>query len=126
MKAIYSEKPDFLEKYDRKKSLLSKYRHKILAHKAITKRAENYGYKHIQLDELMELSEQIFEWFISHSLKNFKISEENYVYIKYYERETIDYKNDGTIDFFMKRIAGLPTTEITDIIWEKHKKNVGI
>lgn len=115
MKAINSEKPDFLKKYNEKKTLLKKYRCKILAHKSIiTKRAENYNYKDTQLDELMRLSEQIFEWFISYSFNNTEISDENRMNIEDYKREPIDYNEDGTTEFFIKQIAGLTPTEITD------------
>lgn len=105
--------PDFIDEYNKIKPLLKKYRDKLLAHKAvIERRAECYGYKHTQLNELMIFSEKIFDWFICYSIKNIEIDPENLMKIEHYKKGTLDYKNDGTIDFFMKRVAGLDKQEI--------------
>ena len=100
--------PDFINEYNEIKPLLEKYRNKLLAHKAIIeKRVEQYGYNHTQLNKLMIFSEKLFDWFICYSIKNIEIDPINFIKIEHYKKGTLDHKNDGTIDFFMKRLAGL-------------------
>ena len=112
--------PDFIDEYNKIQPLLKKYRDKLLAHKAvIEKRAEHYGYKHTQLNDLMGFSERLFDWFICYSVKNIEISSENRMRIEHYKKGSLDYKNDGTIDFFMKRVAGISKQEISAKIMDK-------
>lgn len=118
--AIKFVSPDFIDEYHKIQPLLKKYRDKLLAHKAtITKKAEHYGYKHNQLNELMIFSEKLFDWFICYSFKNIEISSENHMRIEHYKKGSLDYKNDGTIDFFMKRITGISKQEIPASIVNK-------
>jgi len=105
--------PDFIDEYNKIKPLLKKYRDKLLAHKAvIERRAERYGYNHTQLNKLMIFSEKLFDWFICYSIENIEIDPESRIKIEHYKQGDLDHKNDGTIDFFMKRVAGLDKHEV--------------
>ena len=53
----------------------------------------------------MNLSEKIFQLFITYTLENLEISLENQMRIDHYMNDTLDYKEDGIIDFFMKLIS---------------------